>query len=220
MRTRWYTLVAGTILAIGLMVWDVPAANAQKGGGGKGGGGGGGAHYSGGHYSGGHYGGNYGYHHNDHNGHGRGFIAIYVAPGYYGGYYNGYYPASDYGYSSAYAEPSEDLIYVIPPGANDQNGSYQSYYSPPPKKQAGTTLSVTINESGYGPDTLDIKLGTTVRWINNTTVPRSLAQHQQSWTGPVIGNGQTYSWTFSEPGDYVLHDSRNPKLKMTVNVQP
>jgi plastocyanin len=80
-------------------------------------------------------------------------------------------------------------------------------------------MTVTINDSGYGPDTLDIKVGTTVRWINNTTIPRSLAQTHQNWTGPVMGNGQTYSWTFSEPGEYTLRDSKNPNLKMTVHVR-
>jgi plastocyanin len=205
------SLFSVAILAVGLFAWNAPAALAQKGGHG-GGHSSGGAHsshgssYHSGHYGSSHYS-NSGHNHNGHHHHGA-FIVISGYPGYWGyPYYgsNGYgansyaddYPAADYSYDSYYYAPVTD-------GA--------------PSQPNGPVVNVDITDQGFNPVRMEIKLGTTVRFTNNGSGPRALAQPQFDWQSKTMNSGQTYSWTFKEPGTYDLRDSTRPGSTMQIIV--
>lgn len=217
MRSRTGIFLLGLALGLMLLAGDVPEARAQKGGGGGHGGAGAAAAHTDGHYGGyhsGYYGGHYGYynHYGHNHGWGYGGVVIGIGLGWPGDY--GYYAPAAYPYPAplAYPPPPPDGGYAPTPGYPGPSPS-----SPPPP--AGPSLVVTINDGGFGPAFLDIKLGTTIRWVNNTATPRALSQPHLKWTGPAIGEGGIYTWTFSQPGEYPLQDSTNSNLRMTILVK-
>jgi len=236
-------MLVGTALGLALVAWNPTPSFAQHHGGGHGGSGGGHGGWGGGH--GGGYGGYGGYGsglwiggnnwgvgigngwgHSGYGGYGgypyySGYNSY--GSGYYGSYpYYSSYSYPSYSYSSypsyTYSSPSYDTYSYTP--SYTTTPSYQSnYYTPSQQQPAGPTMTVTINDSGFAPSNLDIKVGTTVVWVNNSQNMHGLAQPHRNWTSPNIANGQTYSWSFSQAGTYELSDTINPSLKMTIQVR-
>jgi plastocyanin len=56
------------------------------------------------------------------------------------------------------------------------------------------------------PSSLEIKVGTTLRWTNEGKHVHCLAQPEKSWKTNDLAGGDTYSWTFTEAGTYTLQD--------------
>ncbi len=225
---RWTSLVALS-LGLGLLTWGTPRASAQyQHGYGGGGFHGGSAGYHGG-IGGGYWGweeefpdypdqmpgSDYGYYWN-YPGNYQGMPYSYPNQGYFGsypGYYGSYpggYPMMPYAssYQSGYYSPNQ-----YQPGYGP--GQFQPGYGYP----GGPTKTVLIDENGFMPNKLEIKLGTKVRWTNNSDKQHALAQPFRKWTSRTLGNGQTYTWTFTEPGSYEIQDANNDKMKMTIVVK-
>jgi amicyanin len=82
----------------------------------------------------------------------------------------------------------------------------------------GTT--VTIKNFQYTPATLTVKVGTKVTFVNDDTTPHTAT----SASGGTInsgnlGNGQSYTVTFTKPGTYQYVCTIHPFMKGTVTVQ-
>lgn len=86
---------------------------------------------------------------------------------------------------------------------------------------------ITITSQGFDPQTLLIKKGTRVTWINQDTSlhqlssdPHPLHSSLPSLSSSALQKNQSYSFTFDSTGNFTYHDEKNPlKLKGTVVVQ-
>lgn len=244
MRTRWAALV-GIALGVGLLVINTPEAAAQKGWG-KGGWGGynpgwGYGGYGGGYGGwGGHYPG-YGGYYPGYGGSGISFggsgwgITIGSGSGYYNNpYYSSYYPSYGYSYPSysgySYSQPYYSYAQPYYGGYSTpyyQTPSYQSsYYTPGQSYQpsynqqpTGPVEEVGMYDGYFKPNNLKIKVGTTVRFTNHGEKQHNVAQPEFNWKTQNLSKGQTYTWTFAEPGTYDLICGIHPEMKVTITVE-
>lgn len=75
-------------------------------------------------------------------------------------------------------------------------------------------VSVDIGDFFYEPTVLTVSKGTTVTWTNQGNIQHNVV----SWSGSpnqgldseLLGNGETYSYTFEETGDYVYFCEPHP----------
>ena len=66
---------------------------------------------------------------------------------------------------------------------------------------SAATVDVTIVGSGFSPSTVNIQVGDTVRWTNNTGATHDVRADDGSFTGPA-GTSWTFSHTYSTPGSF------------------
>lgn len=79
------------------------------------------------------------------------------------------------------------------------------------------TRSVSIRNFDYSEKDVTVNVGDTVTWTNN-----DLTTHNVSGDGglnsPDLPPGQTYSFTFNQPGTFTYHDRYDPDMQGTVHV--
>lgn len=92
----------------------------------------------------------------------------------------------------------------------------------------GNTVNVVITDSGFVPEVVDIAVGDTVAWTNNRTsvnVWPASDDHPTHTKLPGfdalrgIDKGQTYQFTFAQPGEWRYHDHLHPAVEGTVRVK-
>ncbi len=65
--------------------------------------------------------------------------------------------------------------------------------------------TVIIQGNAFSPDTLTVKVGTKVTWTNNESYDHTVASDDGSFDSGNIGQGQSYSFTFTKAGTYSYH---------------
>jgi plastocyanin len=99
--------------------------------------------------------------------------------------------------------------------------------------------SLESSTAGYEPKVIKIKIGTnnTVRWTNHDIVPHGVTSDNgyrdpatgepfDVWErstdkgGPFIMPGETYEFTFREPGEFAYHMEPHPWMRGIVMVVP
>jgi plastocyanin len=92
--------------------------------------------------------------------------------------------------------------------------------APPPPPPAGS-MTVTITEYRFAPDTVTIKVGASVQWANQGTVTHSVTADSGAFdSGSLSGSmpdgyggmtsGQTYTRTFTTARSFPYHCSIHP----------
>ena len=73
------------------------------------------------------------------------------------------------------------------------------------------TATIEISDFAFGPQELTVQAGTVVTWANEDGVGHSIKSGDGSFDSPDFGQGETFSFTFNEPGTYPyvcgIHDS-------------
>jgi len=64
----------------------------------------------------------------------------------------------------------------------------------------GETSIITYSDTGFSPKNLTVTPGTTVTWSNQSS--RQLQVAGANLVGTIVGNGGSYSHTFTAPGEY------------------
>lgn len=86
--------------------------------------------------------------------------------------------------------------------------------------------TVWVVNGSFNPSVITVEVGDTVTWINKDIIDRRVASdpHPSSTDLPELvsedlGEGDSYSYTFNEAGEYSYHDFLNPikKGKIIVN---
>lgn len=104
-----------------------------------------------------------------------------------------------------------------PPAVNSGNSNAVQ----PPPIQTSAKSDVSISNFSFNPGSTTVNKGTTVVWTNNDSAGHTVTADQGA--GPASGllnPGETYSYTFNEPGTFNYHCSVHPSMKGTVTVNP
>jgi plastocyanin len=94
----------------------------------------------------------------------------------------------------------------------------------PPSQGSGVasapmaTDQVAIAGFAFGPQAVTVKVGTTVTWSNQDEDSHTVTADDRSFTSQALGNGQTFTHTFTTPGTYAYHCSIHPFMHGTVVV--
>jgi plastocyanin len=91
-----------------------------------------------------------------------------------------------------------------------------------PAAAGAETVEVLIQDYKYAPALLKVKVGTTVKWVNN----EKRTTHSILFTGPGgfeserIFPGEAWQRTFDKPGTYAYTCGPHPEMKGQVDVAP
>jgi amicyanin len=80
-------------------------------------------------------------------------------------------------------------------------------------------VAVTIDNFTFTPARLTIKAGTTVTWTNRDDIPHTVATQTKAFKSKVMDTDDSYSFTFSTPGEYSYFCSLHPHMTGTIVVE-
>src|SRR5215813_4090344 len=88
-----------------------------------------------------------------------------------------------------------------------------------PSVAQNTAASVTIDNFVFEPAKLTIKPGTTVTWTNRDDIPHTVASKDRLFKSKAMDTDESYSFTFSTPGEYIYFCSLHPHMTGTIVVE-
>lgn len=88
----------------------------------------------------------------------------------------------------------------------------------PEGSSAAETVTVEIKDFTFTPATLEIPVGTTVTWINQDSSPHNVIAEDGSIDSGLLDQGESYSYTFEEPGTYAYTCTFHPYMQATIVV--
>lgn len=77
--------------------------------------------------------------------------------------------------------------------------------SSPPSNLVVPANSVIIQGNSFTPDTLTVKVGTKVTWMNNDGYDHTVTSDNGTFDAGHIPSGQSFSFTFTKAGTYPYH---------------
>ena len=80
-------------------------------------------------------------------------------------------------------------------------------------------VKVAIDNFVFGPERLTVKVGTTVTWTNRDDIPHTVASKDRLFKSKVMDTDESYSFTFSTPGEYAYFCSLHPHMTATIVVE-
>lgn len=81
------------------------------------------------------------------------------------------------------------------------------------------TNTVTISKNKFTPQSITVKVGTTVTWKNNDTVVHTVDAVRGEFRSGSVQPGKTFSYTFSTPGLVDYQCSIHPGMLGTVLIE-
>ncbi len=81
------------------------------------------------------------------------------------------------------------------------------------------TPQVTIDNFTFSPATLTVSTGTTVTWTNQDDMVHTVTEANRRFSSKGLETGDTYSYTFTEPGTYTYFCALHPRMTATVIVK-
>ncbi len=109
---------------------------------------------------------------------------------------------------------------TVPPTASIQPTIAPTAVASPkttPKVTSAKTYNVSAVNFSFDPGVLNISKGDTVVWTNQDSVPHQIAGG--TFNGPVMGNGQSYTFTFNSTGTFNYHCAIHPSMLGTIIVK-
>jgi len=91
--------------------------------------------------------------------------------------------------------------------------------STPPAPLSGN-VDVTIAGFAFSPESLTVKVGTTVKWTNQDAAGHTVTADDNSWGSGDLEQGASFSFTFSQAGTFAYHCGVHPSMKATITVVP
>jgi plastocyanin len=78
--------------------------------------------------------------------------------------------------------------------------------------------SVAIKDYAFQKQVITVPAGTTVSWTNSDDDPHTVTADDKSFDSKGLGNGDSWTHTFTKPGKYTYHCSAHPFMKGTIIV--
>ena len=86
---------------------------------------------------------------------------------------------------------------------------------------AGTAATIHIVDFAFEPAQAEVKVGTTVTWVNDGATAHTSAAYVEGtkyWDSNILNSGQSYSFTFTEPGSFDYLCTLHPNMKAHLDV--
>jgi plastocyanin len=83
---------------------------------------------------------------------------------------------------------------------------------------AGPHQTVDISDYAYHKPVITVAAGTTLTFTNHDDDPHTVTADDKSFDSKGLGNGDTWTHTFTKPGTYSYHCSAHPFMKGTIIV--
>jgi plastocyanin len=87
-----------------------------------------------------------------------------------------------------------------------------------PEKPA-TGVAVKIDNFTFAPGSVNVPVGTTVRWTNHDDIPHTVVSDDKIFKSKVLDTDEEFTYTFTKPGTYSYFCSIHPKMTAKVVVQ-
>jgi plastocyanin len=89
------------------------------------------------------------------------------------------------------------------------------------QQAASGTTEVKIDNFSFGPATLTVAVGTTVRWTNRDDIPHTVVSTDdpKAFKSKVLDTDEKFSYTFAKAGIFPYFCSVHPKMTGKVMVQ-
>jgi plastocyanin len=92
--------------------------------------------------------------------------------------------------------------------------------APADTSSADAEAAVSIEGFAFGPAELTVAPGTTVTWTNDESgIPHTTTSDDGDWDSGTLQPGDTFSFTFDEPGTYAYSCSIHPSMHGTIVVE-
>ncbi len=91
-----------------------------------------------------------------------------------------------------------------------------------PPTSSGGANTILIKNFAFDPSSVTVKTGTTVTWVNQDGAPHTVVSDAGSpaaFTSDSLSTGNSYKFTFTQPGTYTYHCSIHPSMAGTIVVQ-
>jgi plastocyanin len=91
----------------------------------------------------------------------------------------------------------------------------------PPPAAAGSAgpAAVTIRDFSFTPADLTVSVGDTVTWTNDDDFAHTVTSSDDLFDSGDLAGGQTFEFTFTEPGRYPYVCNIHPNMTATVTVE-
>ncbi len=105
-------------------------------------------------------------------------------------------------------------------GSNGSNNGTANSSGSGQNRQPAATNSVTIQNFSFNPADIKIKKGIKVTWTNRDSTGHTVTENdgQNGPASQILGNGQSYSFTFNQDGTYHYHCTIHTEMTGTVTV--
>ena len=82
------------------------------------------------------------------------------------------------------------------------------------------TTQVRAQDFAFAPANIVVDVGTTVTWTNYDSLAHTVTGDEgDELDGPLFAEGETFSHTFTEPGEYYYHCTPHPNMQGLVTVR-
>lgn len=80
--------------------------------------------------------------------------------------------------------------------------------------------TVTIDNFAFTPDTLTIKPGTKVTFVNHDDIPHSIVASRGEFRSKALDTDEKFAFTFATAGEFVYFCGLHPHMKARIVVAP
>ena len=86
---------------------------------------------------------------------------------------------------------------------------------------SANSTTVIIDNFAYYPPVLTVPRGTTVTWINKYPIAHKVTSDGASpnFSSPSLTTGASFTWTFTDPGNFTYYCGNHPGMKGKIVVQ-
>jgi plastocyanin len=88
-----------------------------------------------------------------------------------------------------------------------------------PSVAQNNAVPVTIDNFVFEPARLVVKAGATVTWTNRDDIPHTVASKDRLFKSKVMDTDESFSFTFTTPGEYTYFCSLHPHMTATIVVE-
>jgi len=85
--------------------------------------------------------------------------------------------------------------------------------------RSAATAAVTIDNFTFTPQTLTVKVGTTITWTNHDDIPHAVMSENADFHSKALDTDDSFSYTAAKPGTYSYFCSLHPRMTAKVVVE-
>ena len=89
----------------------------------------------------------------------------------------------------------------------------------PPAHADAATHTVTIEGMRFSPDTLEVRVGDTVRWVNKDIVPHNATATDRGFESAELASGASWQLKVERKGSFPYFCTLHPPMKATLVVK-